>query len=274
MVLVAGGDTAGGQDQIVGACDLLQAVRHRGAVVPDDAEIAELAAEPGQHRRQHEAVGIEQLRSRALAARRNQLVAGRKYRDAKPSRHIDMGQTEGGGKRDILRPQPAACLQRRLAERNVFSCGAHIGAGFEASRENHPARIIDADIFLHEHGVGAVGHRRAGKDPNRLAPLDRLACRRAGLNATHDLKRPLLALRQVAAAHGITVDGGIGERRQRQRRLKIAGENPPIGPGERNALDLRHRGYPRGDDGNGLIDRHHRPAEGEAIVGQLRHPAS
>ena len=31
---------------------------------------------------------------------------------------------------------------------------------------------------------------------------------------------------------------------------------------------------PRGDDGDGLIDRHHRPAEGKAIVGQLRHAAS
>ena len=75
-------------------------------------------------------------------------------------------------------------------------------------------------------GIGApVKIRTAWPD------LDRLACRRAGLNATDDLKRLLLALRKIAAAHGITVDGGIGERRQRQRRLKIAGENRAHRPG-------------------------------------------
>ena len=113
-------------------------------------------------------------------------------------RHIDMGQAEGGGERDILRPQPAALLERGMAESDVFAGGAHIGAGFQPCRQHHPAGIIDADIFLHEHGVGAVGHRRAGKDPHRLARLDRFAGRRAGLDATGDLKRLLFALRKVA----------------------------------------------------------------------------
>src|SRR5258707_15646848 len=35
-----------------------------------------------------------------------------------------------------------------------------------------------------------------------------------------------------------------------------------------------HRRHPRGDDVDGFIDRHHRPAEGKAIVGQLRHVTS
>ena len=43
---------------------------------------------------------------------------------------------------------------------------------------------------------------------------------------------------------------------------------------KRDGLDLLHRRDPRGDDADGFIDRHHRPAKGKAIVGQLRHLAS
>ena len=45
----------------------------------------------------------------------------------------------------------------------------------------------------------------------------------------------------------------------------------PSASRKRDGLDILHRGHPRGDDADGLIDRHHRSAEGKAIVGQLRH---
>ena len=94
---------------------LLQRARERGALVAQDAEIADLAAEPAQHRHQHEAVGIEQLRRGARFARRDQFVAGGEHRDADAPDDVELRQAEGGGERDILRPQPLAGLQRGMA---------------------------------------------------------------------------------------------------------------------------------------------------------------
>ena len=112
---------------------LLQRARQRGAVIPDDAEIADLAAEPRQHRHQHEAVGIEQLRRGARLAGRSEFVAGGEHRDANTPDDIKLRQAERRGKRDILRPQPLAGLQRGNAGGNIFARGTHIGAGLEAA---------------------------------------------------------------------------------------------------------------------------------------------
>ena len=83
-------------------------------------------------------------------------------------------------------------------ERNVFAGGTHIGAGLQPGRQ-HDLAVFDADVFLHEHGVGAVGHRRAREDAHRLARLERRRRGRAGLDAAGHRKRLLFALRQIAA---------------------------------------------------------------------------
>ena len=80
--------------------------------------------------------------------------------------------------------------------------------------------------------------------------------------------------RKVGVAHGVTIDGGVGEGRQRQRRRDIAREHASVGIDERDGLDIGDRIDARGDQANGLVDRHHRSAEGKAIVRQLRHGAS
>ena len=142
--------------------------------------------------------------------------------------HVELRQAEGRGQRDILRPQALAGLQRRMAGGNVFAGRTHIGAGLQACRKHHLA-VFEADVFLHEHGIGAIGHRRAREDAHRMPRLDRRERRGAGLHAAGHRKRLLLLLRQIAARHRITVDGGIGERRQRQRRSNVARENASVG---------------------------------------------
>ncbi len=89
---------------------LLQGAGERSPIVPEDAEIADLAAEPRQHRHQHEAVGIEQLRRGARFAGRGQFIAGGEHRNAKAPHDIELRQAEGRGKRNILWPQPLAGL--------------------------------------------------------------------------------------------------------------------------------------------------------------------
>ena len=59
MILFAGRNAAGGEDQIMIAGDLLQPLSQRSPIVAENAEIADLAAQPSKHRHQHEAVGIK-----------------------------------------------------------------------------------------------------------------------------------------------------------------------------------------------------------------------
>ena len=177
----------------------LQRVCQRRGLVAQNAEIGDLAAQPAQHRHQHEAVGIEQLRRGAGLARRNQFVAGREHRDADAPDHVELGQAEGGGQRDILRPQPLAGFQRGMPKRNILAGRAHIGAGFQPRRQ-HDLLAFDADVLLHEDRVGAVRHRRAREDAHRVTGPDRLACGAAGLHAPGDGK---CLLRRFSADRGL-----------------------------------------------------------------------
>ncbi len=255
----------------MGISHLLQAECERSAIITENTEVADLAAKARQHRHQHETIRVEQLRSLARRPRRYQFVAGRKHGDADAPDDVEMRQAERGRERDILWPQTQAGCERGMADRNVFARGAHIGAGFQARRENNPVVPIDAHIFLHEYRVGTLRHRRSGKNPHGMTRFHRLSRRRAGLNASGHGKCLFVLQRKIAAAHGITIDGGIGERRQRQGCGNVPRENAPIGLSERNGLNVMHRRHPRGDDPYGFIDRHHRPAERKTIVGQLRH---
>ena len=89
-------------------------------------------------------------------------------------------------------------------------------------------------------GIGAPVKMRTAWPGLIGARADAPAC-----DAARHRKRLLRSLRQVAAAHGITVDGGIGEGRQRQRRRDIARQNAAVGIDERDGLDLLHRRRPR-----------------------------
>jgi hypothetical protein len=155
VVLLAGGDAAVVQDQIVAAAHLLQALRERGALVAQDAEIADLAAEPAQHRHQHEAVGIEQLR-----------------RAARSPGDTSSLPVENTATR--MRLTTSSCVRPKAAA-SATSCGRSRWPAFSAAwpsgmsspagahwRRLQPCRqhdlaALDADVFLHEHGVGASG---------------------------------------------------------------------------------------------------------------------
>ena len=124
--------------------------------------------------------------------------------------------------RSVVRPAT------RRSGRNILSCRPHIGAGLEPGGQHDIAGLIELHVFLHEHGVGALGHRRAGENAHGVARQDRRARRRARLNSPDYGKRLLAGERQIGAAHRITIDGRIGEWRQRQWRGDIRGENAAI----------------------------------------------
>ena len=203
----------------------------------------------------------------AWRARRNQFVARRKHRDPDTPAHVNLGQAKRRGERDILRPQALSGCERRRTGGNIFPGRTHVGARSQALRQNDPTIAIDSHILLHEHRVGAIGHRRAGENPHRVPRLNRCDCRLAGLNAPRHGKGNLSPWWKIAATHRITIDRRVGERRQRQGSGNVGRENAPVSLCKRDRLGLPHRRDPRGDDAYGFIDRHHRAAESKAIVG-------
>ncbi len=112
----------------------------------------------------------------------------------------------------MLHREPPPGRQRDGAGAHILAGEPAIGAALQAGRHDD-AIAFDAAIFLHEHGIGAGRHRRAGENADRFAGLDRMARGVAGGDPIDD-GEPLLAVGiEIAAAHRITVDRGIIERR-------------------------------------------------------------
>src|ERR1700730_15469486 len=112
-----------------------------------------------------------------------------------------------------------------MTEWYILAGGADVRAHPQAGWKHHLPCGIDPDIFLHKNGIGAVGHRCPGKDPYGVSRLPSF-CWRTRLHASTYRKTLFTVRRQVSAVHGITVDCGIGEWRQRQRRGNITREYP------------------------------------------------
>ena len=94
---------------------------------------------------------------------------------------------------------------------------------------------------------------------------------RAGLNPVGDGKDLLLADRQILAAQRIAVDGGIGEGRQGQRRREVLRQDAAVRQDEGDRFRAFDHAQPRGQQGDGVLDRQHRSAKGKAVIRQLRH---
>ena len=73
---------------------------------------------------------------------------------------------------------------------------------------------FDAHVLLHEHRIGAVRHRRAGENADRLARFERDVRALAGGQAAGDLELGIGVGGQIGMAHGVAVDRRIIERRQ------------------------------------------------------------
>ncbi len=101
--------------------------------------------------------------------------------------------------------------------------------------------------------IGPVGHRRAGKNPQRHA---------LGDAARKGIARPGLAdhLKGLAHRHrafdGVSIHRRADERRLITARLHRFGQHPPRGMGERHILNVQ-RVTQRENAAQGFIDRDH-----------------
>ena len=182
MVGFAGRDAARGQHQVV-----LGGRRGKRAfkffrIVAQNAEIGDFDVKARHQSRQQIAVGIVQRGARQSGARLDDFVAGREQRDAHPAVHSKLGETERGGERHVLHGKPPAGRHGNRPCPQVLAGKPPIGAALQAWRHDDAA-AVDAAILLHENGIGACRHRRAGKDADRLAGVHAHASR-------HDRRRP------------------------------------------------------------------------------------
>ena len=170
MIGFAGRDAARGQNQIVigggggdGACELLR-------IVAQNAEIGDRGAEAREQPGEQIAVGIVKRGARQRRSRLDDLVAGREQRRPARAGARKLGETERRRERHMLHRKPPAGGQRHRAVAHIFAGEPPIGAALKSGR-HHDAVAVDAAILLHEHRIGAVRHRRAGENADRLARL-------------------------------------------------------------------------------------------------------
>ncbi len=135
-----------------------------------------ICAEPLQQFRQQNPVGIENRRGAAGRARLDHFITGGKNRDLEPPAHRKLGQSQGGSERDVLRFKHGAGRQNDATGGNILARETAIGPELQAFWHRHPV-AFDRHILLHENGVGALRHRRAGENANGLTRLERQTSR-------------------------------------------------------------------------------------------------
>ena len=178
--------------------------------------------------------------------------------------------SERRGKAEIGRPEPPPGGQGDAALRDILAGVAAVGTLLDAGFQPHLAVGEDA-ILLHHHRVGAVRHRRAGEDADRLAPRHRPAERVTGGDPAGHRQHGVPVREQIGMGDRETVDGAVGVRRHIDTGDQIVGENAAGSNGKRQRLRLDDRHHPLVDQRKRRVDAEQRAAEGKTIVAQLRH---
>jgi hypothetical protein len=102
-------------------------------------------------------------------------------------KHAHFSVAESGGEAEIRGTQPKPEGERGLVFRNVFPGVTAVCSLPDTGLEPDPI-VLDGAILLHHYRVGAIRHRRAGEDPDRLAVRHRSAERMARRRPSGDRK--------------------------------------------------------------------------------------
>ena len=266
MVLLADRHAAAGQHQIVVARGLTHRLHGCGALVRDNAQIADAAAQALQHGTQKETVGVvDGARLHGFGChltRHHQLVTGRKQRHPRPTTDLQPIHADARCEPQFGWPQPPAALQHHRAARHVLA-----GASYPLPRLRHLqnaqqwvylpgicGRIrlrLQFAILLHHNRVGAGRNRRSGEDARSAARLQRRAA-----GARRDAlcnPQPRLQPDQVGTAQRVAVHRAVVVRGHLQRRDDIAGQDPGVGVEGGNRLGTLERLGRREQLGQGVV---------------------
>ena len=172
-------------------------------------------------REQHRTVRVADLARRERPGL-DQLVAGREHADPRPR----VAPAPRSTSRLASTPRCAGVstvpgLEHPLARLEVAARGPHVVAGARGRDDRDPSSPSAFGALDHHDRVGAVGHRRAGHDADRLARRRPaiVGARPAGEladDAQRDRGRVGRA-RGVGGPHRVAVHRGVRERRHRSR---------------------------------------------------------
>ena len=159
-----------------------------------------------RQRGERRGVGVVQLAGAERLAGRDELVAGGQHDETRPARARDDSASGHHGDPDLGRAHPRARRQDGDAAAHVVAGRSHVAARVDVVLEGHAIAVDGHELEL-QHGVGAVGHGGAGRDPHRLAVADRHRGGSAGARLADEAQ---LAPGR-AGAHGEAVHRAVGE---------------------------------------------------------------
>jgi hypothetical protein len=148
-------------------------------------------------------------------------IPSREERHSWTPQHIHLGDANGREQADVRRLQLYSGRQGDVAGSDVLAGRAHIGAA-QRQRVDLHAFFVGGDTFLHDHGVGALGHRRPGHDAHAFTWAHPAVERPAGQRGADEPQLQWRRIREVGAAQGVTVHRGVVMRRHVDRRADIA----------------------------------------------------
>ena len=228
-----------------------------GGHVAHDAEVEHVAVEPRQHAVQRVAVAVVDLAGRQRRADRHQLVAGREERHAQPAIDRDFADPQRRHRSQLGRAHPLPGTEHHLTGLEVLAGEAPVLARLRdrACGDGHPAGNL-ARALLHDDGVGAFRHHRAGEDAHRLAGADAARVRLAGERFADPPQRGVGVRGEIGEANRPAVHRRVVVTGNVQRRDDVGGEHAAQRRADRDALDGAHGCEKRADQRARLVDGH------------------
>ncbi len=142
------------------------------------------------------------------------------------------------GKHDRARAEPRSRGEQHIAVHKILTTRADVLARHGVLDQHTVSQRLG--VFLDDHRVGPVGHRRAREDPNRLAGLQDAVEARTGCRRANEGERRGQG-GQVGGTNRVAVHGRGIERRLGERRAQILGQHALCALRNRNALDTKRR---------------------------------
>ena len=170
---------------------------------------------------QRRGVGIANLTARRQFTRRNQLRAQRDDAHTWGGVHLHARVSGACQQAGAGRSHDLAGVHHSIAGMGLLGGRANVLPYLGRRREANVRALVAVtvehiDNLVFHHSIGALGHRRARHDADRLARADSALKHMArGLVSDNVERHRRLArcLRQVRRAHGISVHSAVGKRR-------------------------------------------------------------
>ena len=221
-----------------------------GSAVGKDAHVRDGAAERLEERLHGMAVGIEDGAGPESPARFDNLVSGGKERHRQTLAAWQRGQSDRCGKADVERFQPASPGKDHAAAADVLARLAPVGAA-PCRRVRDDRVALDADVFLHRDRIAALGHGRAGEDPDGFSAADGAPEALPGGDPRGHGEGGAVAVEERVA-----VDRGVGMGRNVHGRHDIPRKDASRGPVEDDLFGPGDGTSRAGDEIEGFSGRH------------------